>query len=320
MKIVIDVDKLLKEGRINAEEYDRLKAFAVQETGSLAFNTLVGFGVIATAGGALALLPSGPMAIFLGLLLAATGVYISSTYSKEWELLGSMLVLVGAITAAGGILFVLEGGVLAFLIVTLLCLVGSVLVKSGLLAVLAVLALSSTVGAMTAYGHATYMLTIRQPTLTVALFSVLAVGVYQISKFLPLADKRLAIIIARTSLFVVNLAFWVGSLWGDSLWYQRDMWSLRSGEAIPYWVFVVGWAVGLIVTGAWAAWFNKRWVVNLLAVFGAIHFYTQYFERLGAFPGSILVAGLAGLGIAFAIVRYNKSAVAVSSEGVKPLN
>jgi hypothetical protein len=85
-------------------------------------------------------------------------------------------------------------------------------------------------------------------------------------------------------------------------------------------VFVVGWAVGLIVTGAWAAWFNKRWVVNLLAVFGAIHFYTQYFERLSAFPGSILVAGLAGLGIAFAIVRYNKSAVAVSSKGVKPLN
>jgi len=54
-----------------------------------------------------------------------------------------------------------------------------------------------------------------------------------------------------------------------------------------------------------------------LAVFGAIHFYTQYFERLGASPGSILFAGLAALGIAFAIFRYNKFAV---TEGVETPN
>jgi hypothetical protein len=42
-----------------------------------------------------------------------------------------------------------------------------------------------------------------------------------------------------------------------------------------------------------------------VAVFGAIHGYTQYFERLGASPGTILVAGLAALGIALIIVRYN---------------
>jgi hypothetical protein len=40
--------------------------------------------------------------------------------------------------------------------------------------------------------------------------------------------------------------------------------------------------------------------------FGAIHFYTQYFERLGAPPGTILVAGIVALGIALAIVRYSK--------------
>ena len=50
MKIVIDVDKLLEEGRITTEEYERLNALAVQETGSLAFNILIDFGVIATAG------------------------------------------------------------------------------------------------------------------------------------------------------------------------------------------------------------------------------------------------------------------------------
>jgi iron complex transport system permease protein len=317
MKIVIDVDKLLEEGRITTEEYERLNALAVQETGSLAFNILIGFGVIATAGGALALLPSGPTAILLGLLLSAAGVFLSATRAKEWGLLGSMLLLVGSITAAGGILFVAQGGVIGFLIVTLLCLIGSVLAKSSLLAALAVLSLSSTVGAMTAYGHATYMLAIRQPAVTVGLFSLLAWGAYHLSKVLPSDYQRLAIIVARTSLFVVNLGFWVGSLWGDSLWHQRDTWSFRSGAVIPDWVFIVGWAVGLVATGVWATRANKRWVVNLLAVFGAIHFYTQYFERLGASPGSILFAGLAALGIAFAIFRYNKFAVA---EGVKPPN
>jgi len=320
MKIVIDVDKLLAEGRITGEECARLNALAVQETGSLAFNILIGFGVIATAGGALALLPSGPTAILLGFLLSAAGMLLCASYAKEWGLLGSMLLLVGSITGAGGILFVTEGGFFGFLIVTVLCLVGSVLSKSSLLAALAVLSLSSTVGALTAYGHATYMLTIRQPTVKVCLFSLLASGAYHLSKVLSLDYQRLAIIVARTSLFVVNLGFWIGSLWGDSLWLQRDMWDFRSGTIIPAWVFVIGWAAGLVATGVWAARANKRWVVNLLTVFGAIHVYTQYFERLGASPGSILVAGLAALGIAFAIVRYNKAAVRAAAEGVKPPN
>jgi len=317
MKIVIDVDRLLQEERITSEEYTRLKALAVEETGSLAFNILIGLGVIATAGGALALLPSAATAILLGFGLSAAGVFLSANYPKEWSLLGSILLMVGSITAAGGILLLTEGGFFGFLVVTLLCLIASVLAKSELLAVMAVLSLSATVGAMTAYGHATYMLAIRQPTVTVILFSVLSLGAYHLSKVLPLDYQRLAIIFARTSLFVVNLGFWVGSLWGDSLWKQRDIWSYRSGELIPDWVFVIGWAVGLLATGVWAAQNNKRWVVNLLAVFGAIHFYTQYFERLGASPESILIAGLVALGIAFAIVRYNKAArVAVAEGGI----
>jgi len=320
MKIVIDVDELLQEGRITGEEYTRLKSQAVEETGSLAFNILIGFGVIATAGGALALLPSGATAIVLGFALAAAGVFLSANYAKEWRLLGSMLLLVGSLTAAGGILFLTEGSFVGFLVLTVLCLTASVLAKSSLLAAMSVLSLTATVGAMIAYGDATYMLAISQPTVTVCLFSLLSVGSYQLSKMLPLDYQRLAIVFARTSLFVVNLGFWVGSLWGDSLWYQRDEWSYRSGEVIPDWVFVIGWSVGLVATGIWAARNNKRWVVNLLAVFAAIHFFTQYFERLGLQPGSTLIAGLVALGIAFAIVRYNKVAQAAATENGAPPN
>lgn len=158
---------------------------------------------------------------------------------------------------------------------------------------------------MTAYGHATYMLAIRQPSVTIIVFSVLALAAYHLSKRLPSDYERIAIVFSRTSLFIVNLGFWVGSLWGDSLWYQEDDWAFRSGAVIKDWVFVIGWAIGLFATGIWAACANKHWVVNLLAVFGAIHFYTQYFERLEPTPQSILCAGLIAIGIAFLIARYN---------------
>lgn len=227
--------------------------------------------------------------------------------ANEWGLLGTILLLVGSVTAAGGVIALTEGGVIGFLIVTVLCTVAAIFAKSILLSIMATLSLSATVGAMTAYGHATYVLVIRQPTVTVVLFSMLALAAYHLSKRLNADYERIAITFARTSLFMVNLGFWIGSLWGDSLWYQRNNWNFRSGAVIPDLVFVIGWAVGLIVTGAWAARANRRWVVNLLAVFGAIHFYSQYFERVGATPGSIFFAGLVAIAIGFGIVWYNRS-------------
>jgi iron complex transport system permease protein len=323
MKIVIDIDRLLSEGRITGEEYLRLRALSVEETGSLGFNILIGFGVIATAGGALALLPSGPTAIVVGVILSLAGLFLSTNHDRDWGLLASLLLLVGSLTAAGGILYLTGGGFFGFLIVTVVCLGAAWRSRSGLLAVIGVLSLTATLGAMTAYGHATYLLTIRQPTLTVGLFSVLGVVAYRKSKVLRSDDRRPAIMIARASLFVVNLGFWVGSLWGDSLWHQGDAWDRGAGDMIPAWVFAVGWAASLVIAGAWAVWRDKRWVVNLLAVFAAIHLYTQYFEHMGSSPASFLIAGLMALGIAMAIVRYNRSAkgalpVRKSSIGLEP--
>jgi hypothetical protein len=57
----------------------------------------------------------------------------------------------------------------------------------------------------------------------------------------------------------------------------------------------------------WGVRANRRWVVNVATVFGAIHFYTQWFERLGATPVSVLVAGLLALGIAVALRYFNKA-------------
>src|SRR5262249_51625110 len=158
------------------------------------------------------------------------------------------------------------------------------LARSSLLVAMAALALSATVGVATGYRYAEYDFAVGQPALTVVLFGLLSWLSYRLSLRLMGDYQRLAIIFARTSLFLVNLGFWVGSLWGDA--------------SVSKWVFVVAWAIGLVVTGVWAVRVNRRWVVNLLAVFAAIHFYTQYFEWLGASPGSILGSGLVALVIA----------------------
>jgi hypothetical protein len=305
MKITLDVDKLVQQGHITAEEAERLKALAAQETGGLAFNILIGFGVIAVAGGLVALVPSPPIALGLGGLMAVCGAMLSQQRREQWGLLGAMLLLVGSLTAGASILALTEGSLTGFLTVAALYLVGSVLAQSGLLAALAALALTPVAGASTGYMHASYSLGIEQPTLTIGLFSLLGIGAYGLSKTVALDYARLAIIFSRTCLFVVNFGFWIGSLWGDTPFKPGSGWSSAT-QAIPDWVFGIAWAMGLLATGVWAARENKRFVVNLVATFGAIHFYTQWFERLGPSPGSVVLAGLLALAMAMALFRYNR--------------
>jgi len=64
----------------------------------------------------------------------------------------------------------------------------------------------------------------------------------------------------------------------------------------------------IITVGAWAARVNRRWVVTTAAVFGAIEFYTQWFERLGAEPWAIIVAGLTMVAFAIVLWRYSLTA------------
>jgi hypothetical protein len=58
MKITLDISRLVEEGKLTREEADRLTALAAHDTGSLGINILIGFGVVAIAAGAVALVPS----------------------------------------------------------------------------------------------------------------------------------------------------------------------------------------------------------------------------------------------------------------------
>jgi hypothetical protein len=297
MKVTLDLDQLLADRKITRAEYEKLGSLAAKSTGSLAFNILIGFGVIAVSGAALALVPAPLTAVVIGLCALVFGLLILRSGSEQWRVLANICVLVGALMTGGGIVVAAKGSLVSILSVAALFAVASLFAKSSLLAVLATLMLSASLGARTGYFHASYFLVIREPTLTITIFSLLAIGAYQLSKKLSPDYERIALASARTSVFLVNFGFWVGSLWGE----RSDTRTIVISSTI----FAVLWAVALLATAIWSWKQNRRWVLNTVAIFGGIHFYTQWFESLGATPGSVLIAGLLALGFAAGLRSMN---------------
>lgn len=311
MKITLDLSKLVEDGKLTAEEAERLKTLASHDTGSLAVNILIAFGVMSIAAGAVALLPSAATVIAVGILLFMLGLAVVLNNIAQWAVFGQILLVTGALMFSGGVIGEMEGSVASMLIVTAALAGASLLARSSLLAALAVIALSATLGARTGYSHATYSLAIFEPTLTVVLFSALALIAYRYSLRLKADYERLAIMVARTSILLVNFGFWIGSLWGDPLFLLRGFKDHNPAEmmrsiVIPDYVFGIVWAAALIGAAIWAVTVNRRWLVNIAAAFGAIHFYTQWFERLGATPLSVLGGGVLMLLVAYALWTFNK--------------
>jgi iron complex transport system permease protein len=312
MKITLDISKLVEESKLTREEADKLKAFAARETGSLGINILIGLGVVATAAGGVALAPTPLTAVSVGLGLIPIGCAIVLNRVQQWVLLGHICLVLGALMFGGGVIVYGAGSLASMLIVTVAFALAAVAARSGLLMALSVLAASACLGARTGYSHAFYSLTIFEPTLTIVIFSAVALIAYQASKRLAANYERLAFAAARTSLLLVNLGFWIGSLWGDPLVLLRAMNAqnasvvLMTKPIIPAAAFIVLWAIVLLGAGIWAVQANRRWVVNLVAVFAGIHFYTQWFEHLGATPSSVLLGGLAMLASAVTLWMFNR--------------
>jgi iron complex transport system permease protein len=312
MKITLDISKLVEEGKLTREDADRLTALAAHDTGSLGVNILIGFGVLAITAGAVALVPTPLTAVSLGLALFAVGCVIVLNRVQQWILLGQICLVIGALMFGGGVIAYGTGSLASMLIVMSAFGLAAIAARSSLLMALAVLTASACLGARAGYSHAVYSLAIFEPTLTVVLFSALALIAYQISQRLSADYERLAITAARTSLLLINFGFWIGSLWGDPLMLMRSMdvkdasLAFTTRTVIPAAAFSILWAVALLGAGIWAVRVNRRWLVNLVAVFAGIHFYTQWFERLGATPLSVLLGGLAMLASAVALWMFNR--------------
>ena len=260
MKVTIDLTKLLRDGTISQQEYDRMIELSKKDTKSHAVAIFMVLAVIAVMAGTVGLFPN----FFTDLGMAL------------FDLFGARGLHLLAISLSG---------------------IGAVLANSGFLAALCAIGILTFIGdSGVFYTHATYFVGIKEPAMTVLFFAVLAYISYAGSQLLEGKHQRLTVIFSRTCLFIVNMAFWIGSLWGSKL----------GDRHISDLIFSIGWAIVLVGVGVWAATQNKRWVVNTVAVFGSIHFYTQWFERLGASPGSLLSAGIVALGILYGFKEYNQ--------------
>jgi iron complex transport system permease protein len=287
VKITLDLSKLVEEGKLSPVEAERLRRLAAKDTGP-------------------------ETALILGVVALAVGLTLVFRGKEQWSRFAQICLVAGALMFSGGVLAFGKGALTAMLIVTVALALASIVARSSLLMAAAVLALGACLGARTGYWHATYMLAIYEPLLTIVLFSLIALGTYHASKQLSADYERLALVAARTSVFMVNFGFWIGSLWGDRLLLIR---SLLQGnpniptsysEVIPPLPFVIGWTVALLGAGIWAVWENRRWMVNITAVFFGIDFYTQWFERLGLAPMSVFVGGLLMLAFALGLWAFNR--------------
>jgi len=296
MKITLDLTDLVARGQLTQAEADRLKQLAAADTGALGVNILLGLGTVGVALGVGAILPDPWTAIGLGAALMGAGLGLRFSGATRWAVFAQICLVIGVLALSGGLVVKFEAAIWMESAITVGLAVVAVLAESGLLAALAVVMLTATLGSGTAYWHATYGFWVPHPALTVGVLSALTLACYLVSLRLPNTYERLALIAARTAILLVNLGFLVGSLFGDDDVHWPDM------------VFVIGWAVVLVAVGAWAVRAGRRWVVNAVAVFAAIHFYTQWFERLGASPFTVLGAGLLLVGFGVALRMLNRGA------------
>lgn len=288
MKVTLDLDALVKAGRITPEEAERLKGFAAADTGALGANILYALGATAVACGIAAFLPTLETLIALGTVLFGAGLFIRMQVMARLQLFAQIILVIGALSLCTG-LGGLYGDNWPMRVALTVGLAGAaVLARSGLLAALAVFAFAMAITFDPEFWPPDHFIAV-----VIGALSGLVLALYLLSLRLPAEYERLAIIAMRVAIVLVNVAFFAGSLFGDE----------RLG--LNGTVFSIAWALALLAFGGWAVFANRRWVVNSVAVFGAIHFFTQWFMVLGAQPLSILGGGVLLIVFGLALARFN---------------
>ncbi len=324
-RVTLDLDQLVEDGELTTAEADRLAGFAVQSRQLQAIiNILMIFGAIAVAAGVIALEPSATTGLILALVALGGGAAIYMQPSTEWRVLSHGLIIMGCLGLSGWM------GWQAYehpetmpdwtpqLLSAILFTAAAIFFRQGFLAALSPLAIGALIGSGTAYWHASYALFVEEPTISIFVFSAMAGGLYFLRDKIPPIYEGISTIAARVAFFMLNFAFWVGSLWGDRLlehWQKPDYKANYDWEAYEAWrnsainvpeaVFSLGWAAllgGCIWLGTRD---HRRFLANTALVFLAIHFYTQLFETLGAEPIILVFAGLSMVGAAVGVARFD---------------
>ena len=297
---------MLEEGKINQAEYDKLSSLSKNQTGNLALNLLIGFGIIMVCVGVITLTQSASTALIMGLLTFLIGLFIQFKGTKEWSVLSSCCSISGVLIFIGGMNIWLMEAILSesvFLplamnveiLTTFILIASSVFLTSNILAALSILSIAQITGAGTDYFMASYIIWVSSPVVTIVLFSALAFFLYYLSRSTLSRYENILITGSRTSVLVANFGFWVGSLFGGG---DLEV----SSELIS-----MAWALALIGFAVWGWRANRRWVVIVSSIFGAIHFYTQWFTILEMEPVSVVIGGVIAIGIGIGIKRLDST-------------
>ena len=301
MKVTLDLDALVAQGKLTPAEAERLKGLAAADTGALGSNIFLSFGIIAMALGAGVFIPTVETAVVVGALLFGVGYWLTMARVERWLIFAQIAMVLGALAFFGGVA-TLYGEVVWIKYALALGLgAAAVAATSGLLASLAVFMFAGAILTGTDLWQPTLYLTVA-----IVALSALVLGLYVVSLRVPHAYERLAIIAMRTAILMVNIAFLVGSIVGDMFFNW------------PNWSFTIAWALALLAFGTWAVFANRRWVVNTVALFAAIHFFTHWFMYLGAQPFSILGGGLLLIGFGLLMARFNNWVLARREGGAVP--
>jgi len=299
MKIVLNIKELLEEGQIDQTEYDKLLLLSKRQTTSLAFNLLLGLGIVATSIGAIALAPSPYSCLLFGLIVSVVGLLFKIKVSDQWMVLSITCIISGLLLISAAIVWFEDYWFQATTyrsvsVIVFILGFSAYFLKSSLLFALSVLSLSTLLSLGVGYEFASYFIWIEYPLLTIITFSILSICFYSLSKKVSGDDEKLLLTGSRVSVLLVNLGFWIGSLFGD-IWLE------------PAYFFSIMWALAILGVGYWAWKANRVWLINVLGVFGSIHFYTQWFETLGAQPESLFLGGVIAVGIAILFKRFNNN-------------
>ncbi len=270
-----------------------------------------------------------PAMIIAGAILAA-GAYAGFVRGPEAARFaaGSVMLMGGAMHLTGvGMMFQNAPGLAPVIVngyAAVLIAAAGTLVNVRLVTALAILPFAQMLDTGTDYWHAVYVFYSPEATLTILQMGALIGACVWASTRLPDRVARHAGILAIMATVVANLAFLVGSLWGDQVglsfydlpawdndrpWQEnRDIQEAFRAQffTISEHVYSVVWAALLLAAAFWAAHTNRRGLFNAAVTFGGIHAYTQMFETMADEPLAYAIGGLAAIPLAWGMWRLNQ--------------
>ncbi|MEO9825165.1 MAG: hypothetical protein ABJF50_12185 [Paracoccaceae bacterium] len=271
-----------------------------------------------------------PVMSIAGLVVAAVAAWFFIKGSDVLRFSTGAVMLLGLVLHVSGLGLAFQdisglprAGFLAY--VAVLTAAAGALIDVRFVTALAIVPFAQMLDTGTAYYHAVYVFYSPESTFTILQMAALVAACMWAATKLADRVARHTGIIAVMALVVGNLAFLVGSLWGDhvgmsfasgapvwengrdySEWRaMQDAWRAQFFTISEH-AFTVVWAILLIVGAFWTALANKRGLFNATMTFAGIHAYTQLFETMADEPLAWALGGLAAIPAAWGMWRFNQ--------------